>query len=259
MAKRVARVGVWGLVGLWLVGAWASQVCADARPTAGPKVTGQQLAVAGDIPVSRAQVLPALKAYGDSLVAGFANIPHERRKQLEKLALYIRTQQRAGTVAKVTYICTHNSRRSHMGQLFSTLAAAYYGVERVAAFSGGTEVTAFNPRAVASLERAGFEIVNPGGDNPHYQVRYAQNRPPVEAFSKKYDAAVNPKSGFAAVMTCSHADKNCPTVAGAALRIPLHYVDPKVSDNTAKESATYDARARQIATEAFYLFSRLTA
>lgn len=144
-----------------------------------------------------------------------------------------------------------------MGQLSATLAAAFYGLDRVEAFSGGTEATAFNPRAVAALERAGFQIENPGGDNPHYKMRFAENRAPVEAFSKKYDDAWNPKSGFAAVMTCDHADKNCPTVAGATLRIPLHFVDPKASDGTPEEAATYDERAKQIATEVFYAMSRV--
>lgn len=202
-------------------------------------------------------LFPALARYADSLPAGFDALPADRKKQLDKLALYIKSRRSAGEPARLVYICTHNSRRSHMGQLFASLAAAYYGIEGVETFSGGTEVTAFNPRAVAALSRAGFVITPSGSDNPRYRVAFSAGRPAVVAFSKVYDDPANPKRDFAAIMTCSHADKTCPMVAGASLRVPLHYEDPKVSDGTPEEAAVYDGRARQIATEAFYLFSRL--
>lgn len=202
-------------------------------------------------------LLPALQKYVQALPAAFDEIPADRKPQLEKLALFIKTQRDSGQTARLVFICTHNSRRSHMGQLLASAAAAHYGIDRVQSFSGGTEATAFNPRAVAALKRAGFSIDNPGGENPHYKVKFAATRPPVEAFSKKYDDAFNPTKGFAAVMTCSHADKNCPTVAGASLRVPVHYEDPKAADGTPQEAATYDARAKQIATELFYVFSRV--
>lgn len=203
------------------------------------------------------QLLPPLANFVSSIPAGFSAIPEDRRKQLDKLALFIKTSRSSGETARVLFICTHNSRRSHMGQLFATVAAAYYGLDHVDSFSGGTEATAFNPRAVAAMERVGFAITNPGGSNPHYSVAFASNRPTVETFSKKYDDATNPKEGFVAVMTCDQADKNCPVISGAALRLPLHYVDPKAADGTPQETTTYDERARQIATEVFYAFSRV--
>ncbi|MGB8295040.1 MAG: protein-tyrosine-phosphatase [Polyangia bacterium] len=229
----------------------------SAKAWAKPGKSAGQAAPSAKDNSASAQISPALQKYIEGLPAGFDAIPADRKRQLDKLALFIKTRRDSKETARVTYICTHNSRRSHMGQIFATLAAAHYGVDRVEVFSGGTEVKAFNPRAVAALERAGFAITNPGGENPHYKVTFASNRPAIEAFSKKYDDAFNPKENFAAVMTCSQADKSCPTVAGATLRIPLHYEDPKESDGTPTEAATYDARARQIATEAFYVFSRL--
>jgi arsenate reductase len=119
-----------------------------------------------------------------------------------------------------------------MGQTWATAAAAYYGIDHVDAFSGGLEVTAFNPRATAALERAAFQLANPGGDNPHVKVTYATNRRPLEAFSKKYGDPFNPKENFAAVMTCSHADAECPLVLGASVRVAIPYEDPKSSDGT---------------------------
>jgi arsenate reductase len=228
------------------------RACKDHEPMLSDKSPS---AVAA--PARAVHLLPPLAKLAETLPAGFAEIPQERRDQLERLAVFIRSKIDAGETARVTYICTHNSRRSHMGQLFATLAAAHYGVDHFEAFSGGTEATAFNPLAVAAMERLGFTFANPGGKNPHYKATYDANRPPLEMFSKKYDDPFNPKDGFAAVMTCSHADESCPYVAGAALRIGLHYEDPKDSDGKPEETATYDARAKQIATEAFYALSRV--
>ena len=124
-------------------------------------------------------------------------------------------------------------------------------------FSGGTEATAFNPNAVAALERAGFKIRNDGEENPRYMVAFDDDASPLTAFSKKYEDPPNPTSGFAAIMTCSEADSECPIVFGADKRIKLFYVDPKVADGTPQEAATYDERCRQIATEMYYVFYKI--
>ncbi len=201
---------------------------------------------------------PEINAYIAEVVKDFDSIDEERKKQLKKLALFIKSKSGANEEAKITYICTHNSRRSHMSQLWGMVAADYYGIKGVSTYSGGTESTAFNPRSVACLKRAGFQIEpKTEGENPIYLVSYAEDRPEVEAFSKKYTHEKNPQENFVAVMTCSHADKNCPTVEGASMRIAIPYVDPKVSDGTPEETATYDERCKQIATEEFYLFSQV--
>ena len=206
---------------------------------------------------SKASLYAELDQYVSDVVARFDSVPADRRRQLEKLALFVKTKISSGEPANLTFICTHNSRRSHMGQLWAATAAAYYGVEGVKTFSGGTESTAFNPRAVAAMKRAGFEVEPGSGDNPHYQVSFSKDADTQECFSKKYDDPSNPSDNFAAVMTCSRADKNCPTVRGASLRVAIPYVDPKVSDGSPEEATTYDERAKQIATEMFYLFSRI--
>lgn len=184
----------------------------------------------------------------------FNQIPDERQKQLKKLAQFVHKKIKAGEEAQLIFICTHNSRRSHMGQLWASVAADYYGLQYVRTFSGGTEATAFNPRAVAALERAGFVIEKTSeGDNPHYRVANAFNGPTQEVFSKKYDDPANPQENFAAIMTCSQADQDCPLVPGAALRISIPYEDPKEADGTPEEAARYDERSKQIATEMFYV------
>lgn len=206
------------------------------------------------------KMYPELTSYIESIATEMEAIPQERKNQLKKIALFVHTKKQSGEPANLTFICTHNSRRSHMSQIWAATAAAYYGIEDgINTYSGGTEATAFNPRAVAAMERAGFNIDNPGGDNPHYRVTYAENGPAMECFSKKYDDPSNANENFVAVMTCSEADKNCPFIPGASLRVATPYVDPKEADGTEEEAATYDARCKQIATEMFYIMSEVKA
>jgi len=198
-----------------------------------------------------------LAATVDRSAACFEEVPAARRQQLERLSAFVRERRGADSLAELTFICTHNSRRSHMSQLWAAAAAAHYGIDTVRTYSGGTEATAFNPRAVAAMERAGFVIENPGGANPRYQVTISHQWPVQECFSKVYDDPANPQSEFAAVMTCSSADEACPAVHGAALRVAIPWDDPKAADDTPAEAARYDERCRQIGIEMLYLFSEV--
>jgi arsenate reductase (thioredoxin) len=190
-----------------------------------------------------------------SITQEFDQIPAERKELLQKLTDYIQAKVNAGKPVPLTFICTHNSRRSHLSQLWAQTAAYYYGIPRVQTYSGGTEATAFNPRAVKAVEKAGFRVISSGdASNPVYLVQYSEEQPPVKAFSKVYDQGGNPKSNFGAVMTCTHADENCPFIPGAT-RISLPFDDPKAFDGTPLEEAKYDERTRQIGREIFYAFS----
>jgi arsenate reductase len=199
---------------------------------------------------------PELTKYIEAVLPDMKNIPEERKQRLEEITSFLEKRINAGDPANAIFICTHNSRRSHLSQLWAATAAAYYGLEdAVHTLSGGTEATAFNPRAVKAIERAGFHVVNPGGNNPHYEVTYEEGGKVLECFSKTYDQNVS--DDFVAVMTCSDADKNCPIIPGASLRVSLPYIDPKESDGTEAETSVYDKRCRQIATEMFYLISQM--
>lgn len=199
---------------------------------------------------------PDLVSYVRESEKTFGTIPGERKKLLADIADYIRNRADTNRPARLTFICTHNSRRSHMSQVWAQTAAARYGVKNVLTYSGGTEATAFNPRAVAALQRAGFAIEKVNDDeNPAYEVRFGVNAPVMSVFSKVYDAEPNPTSDYCAVMTCSHADKNCPVVRGASKRVSIPYDDPKEFDGSDQESAKYDERCRQISGEMLYLFS----
>ncbi|TVR16695.1 MAG: protein-tyrosine-phosphatase [Balneolaceae bacterium] len=200
---------------------------------------------------------PQLQNYIKKLTDDFGTIPEARRNELAEVAAYISKELKKKDNAHLNFICTHNSRRSHLSQIWAQTAAAYYNIDNVKTYSGGTEATAFNPRAVASIERAGFQVKNPGGENPHYEVSYNDKAEPMICFSKKFDDPFNPSKGFAAIMTCSDADENCPFVPGVSFRKPITYRDPKESDGSAIEKETYDLRCKQIGTEMFYMLSKV--
>jgi arsenate reductase len=187
----------------------------------------------------------------------FDQIPAVRKAELAALSRYVQQKGAAGPPVRLTFICTHNSRRSHLSQLWAQVAAYCFGVPGVRAYSGGTEATAFHPRAVRAVREAGFRVEKTGAEpNPVYLVHYAEGQPPVRAFSKRFDAGENPAADFAAVMTCTHADENCPFIPGA-VRISLPYEDPKAFDGTPREAAAYAERCRQIARELLYAFSHI--
>ena len=200
---------------------------------------------------------PKLKSYISELESDFNSIPSSRSEKLREVAEYINLKIDTADAAKLNFICTHNSRRSHLAQIWTTVAANYYNNQQIQTYSGGTEATAFNPRAVAALERAGFIIQNSGGENPKYSVQFDKDAEPITCFSKTFDHPLNPASEFAAIMTCSDADENCPLVPGAEFRIPITYRDPKESDGTDQEIEIYDERCKQIASEMFYLMSQV--
>lgn len=205
-----------------------------------------------------AEFFPRVSGYIETSLAEFDRIPEDRRKALRKIAGYVRAQVESGQDARLNFICTHNSRRSHMSQLWARTAAEYFGIDGVSTYSGGTEATAFNPRAVAAMQRAGFSGEKAGlGDNPLYHVRNGPAQLPMTAFSKVYFHPSNPQEEFCAVMTCSQADESCPVVRGADYRVAIPYDDPKAFDGTDLESARYDERCRQISREMLYLFSQV--
>jgi arsenate reductase len=205
-----------------------------------------------------AHFFPQAKSFAEQRIHEFDEIPADRKVQLEELAKYVRERGQKQQSAKLTFICTHNSRRSHMAQIWAVVAADYYGITAVETYSGGTEATAFNPRSVAALERSGLKIQKADtSKNPHYDVRFCQTDKPLVCFSKVYNESPNPKTDYCAVMTCSQADKSCPVVAGALLRVAIPFEDPKVADNTPAEAARYDERCQQISREMLYLFSQV--
>ncbi len=187
-----------------------------------------------------------------------SGIPKERITVLQSLIGFIQDKKDAHSNINLNFICTHNSRRSHLTQIWAQTMAVYYNVPDVYCYSGGTEATALFPKVVDVLSTIGFEITNLiEGTNPVYSIKFGDDLHPIIGFSKTYDNAFNPKSNFAAIMTCGHADENCPFIPGAEKRIPLTFEDPKVFDDTPLQTGKYMERSLQIATELSYVFSKI--
>jgi arsenate reductase (thioredoxin) len=202
-------------------------------------------------------LFPEIKNICDKLISEFGEIPQSRKELLQNISRYIITKHISGQQIRLVYVCTHNSRRSHFGQIWASVAATYYDVNNVDTFSGGTETTAFNINAINSLKRMGFVIEsNNHSKNPVNTVKYGEGKF-TTCFSKVYNHPVNPVEGFAAIMTCSDAEENCPFIPGVELRIGTTYEDPKAFDNTNLQDKKYDERSRQIAMESLYIFSQI--
>jgi arsenate reductase len=187
-----------------------------------------------------------------------AELSAERKTDLQPLINFIQSKVNEDKSVNLNFICTHNSRRSHLSQIWAQTAAYYFNIKNVFCYSGGTEATAMFPKVGETLENTGFQIVKlTDGENPVYSVKYCDNAHPIIAFSKKYDDAFNPKGAFAALMTCDHADENCPFILGCEARIPVRYNDPKAFDNTPQQGEKYLERSNEIASEMLYVFSQI--
>ncbi len=186
------------------------------------------------------------------------NITPERKSILQPLIDYIQIKATQNEEIRLNFICTHNSRRSHLSQVWAQTVAAHFNIQNVFCYSGGTEATALFPMAAQTLEKSGFKINTIAeGKNPIYAIKYNENSHPIIGFSKTYDDAFNPQSQFAAILTCSQADQGCPFIAGAEKRIPITFEDPKAFDGTPQQAEKYQERSVQIATELFYVFSQI--
>ena len=188
----------------------------------------------------------------------FDQIPMERQLVLNQLTDYFVKRKEGDLDIKIIVICTHNSRRSHMAQLWLAATAEYYQISNFQTYSGGTEATAFNPNAVLAMQKAGFEIEgNESLNNPVYQIRWKEVQSSYKAFSTKYDDPFNPQSDFAAMMVCQSADEACPIVRGMDFRITIEYNDPKAFDNTDLQEDKYTERCLEIGREMCYVMSNV--
>ena len=185
-------------------------------------------------------------------------ISTERKETLQPMIEYIQSKVSEGKYINLNFICTHNSRRSHLSQIWAQTAAHNFNIKNVFCYSGGTEATAMFPKVGETLENQGFQIAKLAeSENPVYSIKYAENSHPIIAFSKKYEDDFNPKGEFAALMTCDHADENCPLIVGCEARIPVRYNDPKAFDNTSQQEEKYLERSNEIASEMLYVFSQI--
>ncbi|MGO2357266.1 MAG: low molecular weight phosphatase family protein [Mesonia sp.] len=185
-------------------------------------------------------------------------LPQERKTVLNTLAECIQKKRDKKEVCNLKFLCTHNARRSHLGQIWAQSMASFFNLSSFYAYSGGTVGTAMHRNVSLALEEVGFSIENLAEkENSIYTIALGDNLPKIIGFSKMYDHSFNPKSKFCAIMTCSQADEGCPFIAGAEKKIALTYEDPKEFDGMPDALEKYKERSDQIAVEMKYVFSQI--
>ncbi|WBV61584.1 protein-tyrosine-phosphatase [Chryseobacterium camelliae] len=199
---------------------------------------------------------PKLSAYVENILQ--QEITDDRKRILQPLIDYIQQKVKDLKPIHLNFICTHNSRRSHLAQIWAQTASHYYAISDTQCYSGGTEATALFPKIAETLSDVGFNVWKLSeAENSIYAIKFDGNALPVIGFSKKYDDVFNPVSDFAAIMTCSQADDGCPFILGVEKRVPITFEDPKISDHTPEQTKVYSERSLQIASEMFYVFSQI--
>lgn len=185
-------------------------------------------------------------------------ISDERKEVLQALVQYVQNKSINNEAIRLNFICTHNSRRSHLTQIWAQTMAYYFGIKNIFCYSGGTDNTAIFPKVIETLSNQGFQIQKlTETENPVYAVKYAQNEAPIVCFSKKYNSDFNPKNKFGAILTCDNVDQDCPLVLGAEARISVKYKDPKAYDTTDQIDEKYEECSLLIGQEMYWVFNSI--
>lgn len=185
-------------------------------------------------------------------------VSDERKDLLLSIATKIVDELEDRDKINLNFICTHNSRRSQMAQVWSFYASTYFSLDSIFSFSGGTEVTAFHRNTVKCLQKNGFEfnVDDFSHQNPRYLITFHGTKKSILGFSKTYD---NPHNSYPyiAITTCNSADQNCPFIPDAIERFHLPYIDAKEADNTENQNEKYLETSKQIAGELFFVFEEV--
>ncbi|UII35039.1 protein-tyrosine-phosphatase [Fulvivirga ulvae] len=204
------------------------------------------------------KLIPAISEFLGQL--DISSITEHRKSELQPLINTIQEKVDKHQAVNLNFICTHNSRRSQLCQVWAETIAWIKGVPMVRAYSGGTEPSEFHQNAIKALEDCGFLITRKEDRAvPVYFFFYSYEAEAIPCFSKIYNDPINCRAAFTAVMTCSDAEEKCPHIAEAESRVSVIYEDPKHADGTSEEATVYAHRNKQIATEMLYVFSMIKA
>ena len=182
-------------------------------------------------------------------------VSNKRAFILNEIINYVYKKISEKKIPKLNFICTHNSRRSQFCQFWATFFSNYYDI-KCEVYSGGTVETEVYKSVLNNISGYGFNISFKERNNPIYSIEFKyQNL--GNYFSKLYNGFENPKSEFAAIMTCSDAENDCPLVEGSEIKFSLQYEDPKKYDTTKIEKTEYKKTSEKIASEMNYLFYKI--
>ena len=183
----------------------------------------------------------------------------DRKKELLTLAKLCNSTLKEDNQLKFNVICTHNSRRSQLGQLWLRTAAVFFNINNVYTYSGGTEATAFNINMVNAIQSVGFQIEQLNNfENPKYQIQLSEfDNDKTLYYSKIYDESYNPQANYIAILVCNSAAETCPNVTGAKHRFVLPYNDPKTFDETNLEKKAYIDTVNEIGREVLFMMNQI--
>lgn len=186
------------------------------------------------------------------------DLNEERKLLLSNISDFISNELKLNKTVNLNFICTHNSRRSQLAQVWAHYAIDYFKLNHINSFSGGTEITAFYSNTVKTLQEVGFEfqIKDFSHQNPVYVISAKNMKTNLLGFSKMYNDDLI-KKPFIAITTCSNADENCPVILEAVKRFHLPFTDPKMADNTPNGLEIYKKTSKLIAGEIGFILENV--
>ena len=182
-------------------------------------------------------------------------VSNKRVFLINEIVNYIYKKTSENKIPKLNFICTHNSRRSQFCQFWASFFSNYYNI-KCEVYSGGTVETEVHKSVLNNISDYGFNIIFKECNNPTYSIKF-KNQNLGNYFSKFYYNFENPKNEFAAIMTCTDAENNCPVVEGSEIKFSLPYEDPKKYDKSKNEKNEYKKTSETIASEMNYLFKTI--
>jgi len=208
---------------------------------------------------NKANFFPEILDYCRNLELLSGGIKKERKTKLAVLAAQIKQLKRELSPVEIMVVCTHNSRRSHMGELWLRVGIDYYGLSNLRIHSAGTERSAINIRTIRSFQAIGLLVEKSMNkeENPNYKINWRTDEKSYTGYSKEIGSEELPTNGIVSILVCEDAAENCPFIVGSKLRINLPYEDPKRYDDTLEERTKYLERNLEIGSEMFYLLSEL--
>lgn len=182
-------------------------------------------------------------------------ITAKRKEELKHLAELIVSEYDDYGEVDIIVICTENSLRSQLVQLWVKSISENYNLDFLNAFSGGTKVTSFNSNMVNALSDYGFSIEKLNDiENPGYLISQSEDDKSTDVmFSKLYDDEFNPEYDFIALIVCDVAAENCPVVEDSSHRLVLPYENVKQFDNTEEQLDKYKEKIEEIGREMMFM------
>ena len=113
-------------------------------------------------------------------------LTEERRELLIAISKKIADEYLDRGKVNLNFICTHNSRRSQLAQVWSFFYSEYFQLKNIFTYSGGTEATDFHRNTVKTLQKSGFlfDLIGFSHKNPKYLISFEGTKKTFWDFQK---------------------------------------------------------------------------